>query len=145
MYNLFSEFLMENVYKTKEEISKAIQSFKNIQPKSKQSEARNILKSAQKIGYVVRSEEVLKYDTTSKDIETTTNDIKNMLNLTNNDIIVHKQNYGCKTNSFDIIGDNYMKQSDVAKMLRKTHKVESFIVTKNKDGKYVTNIMLKAI
>lgn len=65
----FSTYLFENnQLKSEEDIESAIRSFDNLEPAKQQSEARNILKAADRVGYVVKAEKILKYSN-KKDVD----------------------------------------------------------------------------
>jgi hypothetical protein len=74
MAKLFSDYLNEmassNKLSTKEDIAKAIASFDSL-PKAKMpSEAKSILKAAEKVGYAIKAEKILKYaDKSTKELE----------------------------------------------------------------------------
>lgn len=61
----FSEWLNEK-FNSKEELKSAINKFDSLPPAKQASEAKTILKDAERIGYVVRSEKVLKYADNNK-------------------------------------------------------------------------------
>jgi len=63
MSKLFSDFLLEmETYKTKEEVYSATQKWDKLPDNKKASEAKNILKCAEKIGVRVHNQDILHYD-----------------------------------------------------------------------------------
>ena len=65
----FSTYLYENdQLKSAEDIDSAIRRFDNLEPAKQPSEARNILKAADRVGYTVKAEKILKYSN-KKDVE----------------------------------------------------------------------------
>jgi hypothetical protein len=57
----FSEYLLNESLKTKEEIKKAIDSFDELPSGKQASKAREILKAAEDVGYIIKKSEILKY------------------------------------------------------------------------------------
>jgi hypothetical protein len=137
---IFSEFLFESELKTREDISKAVTDFKNVIPAKKQSVANAILKAAEKFGYKVKSDEILKYDRKLENLNKIISSISDKLNIPI-EKIKHKISYN-KMHSFEIETENILSKKDIEKLIKDEFYLDAFIVHRLKDM-YVTNFSIK--
>ena len=87
----FSDFLFESEQiKTKEEIASAVNRFSKLDNSKKPNQARIILRAAEKIGYIIKQEEILKYS--NKKVDVTQDKTKTTVEPTKDNSTVLKTN-----------------------------------------------------